>query len=191
MQFSGAAGEVRQVLVPVLGNLDAQTDRDFSLRLGPASVPGIAIAPVSVEAVIVDDDLDVSVMLDDGIDEVAPGQSLTYLLVLENRSPTLTATAVDASFTTSPPLQSLRWTCSGFGGASCTSGSGEAFAQTVVLPPHALMVYALSGEVPAAHTGDVVATAAGLLGAGVDSQPQDNVAFDVDYGSVLFADGFE
>lgn len=191
VQFAGLAGEVQQVAVPLLGNLEAGPDRRFSLMLGTATVAGVSVLPDRVEAVIVDDDLDVSVLLDNGVDDVSPGQGMTYVFAVHNLSPGLSASAMEVGFSTTPPLQDLRWSCAGFGGATCTSGSGASLAQTVVLPPAATIVYAINGALPPAYAGDLVATAAAWPGNDADSQPQDNVAIDIDLGPVLFENGFE
>lgn len=55
-QFTGTAGEVQQVAVPLLGNRIAQADRTLLLRLGPASLPHVPVLPAQVQGTILDDD---------------------------------------------------------------------------------------------------------------------------------------
>jgi len=192
LAFSGLPGESRTIAVPVPGNRVAQADRTFQVLLGVPTQAGIGVAAGTAQGSIVDDDLDVRVTLDDGVDVVEPGQSVSYDLVVENLSPTLDAGAVPLNFV-AVPLQQLAWTCVPSGGASCAGGSGV-FAAQPVLPAGAQAAYTVTGT--AAPTlgatggpSHLVASATAMLA--IDSQPGDNTAVDVDAAPPLFADGFE
>lgn len=192
LDFSGTPGESRTIAVSVVGNLIAQQDRQFSVQLGAPSQAGIVLDPGSAQGTIVDDDVDLRLTLDDGVDVVEVGQTVAYDLVVANLSPTLDAGVVPLNFV-AVPLQDVVWSCVPGGGASCEGGAG-AFAAQPTLPAGAQANYTVTGIVaPTLGTAGgpthLVATATAMLA--IDSQPGDNTAVDVDLATGLFADGFE
>jgi hypothetical protein len=191
--FTGSAGEVQHVSVPVLGNLLAQGDRTFSLHLTGTSNPQVIANPAQADGVIVDDDFDVGVTLDDGVNAVQPAQALSYQLVVSNHSPTLDAGLVHVVFGTNPILENVAWTCVPFAGAGCAPSGSGVLDESMQMPPSAVATYTITATVPAFDGRPLVATAQASLDAGmVDSQPNDNQASDVDAGPAgIFADGFD
>lgn len=193
VSFAGAAGEVRQVNVPVYGNLVAQGDRTFVLRALASSHPQVTLDPDKAVGVIVDDDVDVGVSLDDGVAAVVPGQPLVHQLLVSNHSPTLAAGSVHVTFDAVPALDALSWTCIGIGGAACAPSGSGMLDQSIVLPPGSSAAFAISATAPAFDAIPLVASAqATLTGGLVDSQPGNNQASDVDAGPPgIFEDGFD
>ena len=191
--FTGNTGEVQHVSVPVIGNLLAQGDRTFSLHLTGTSNPQVTANPAQADGVIVDDDFDVGVTLDDGVNAVLPAQPLTYQLVVSNHSPTLDAGLVHVVFGTNPLLENVAWTCVPFAGAGCAPSGSGTLDESMQMPPGAVATYSITATVPAFDGRPLVATAQASLGAGlVDSQPNDNQASDIDTGPAgIFTNGFD
>jgi hypothetical protein len=191
--FTGNAGEVQHVSVPVFGNLVAQGDRTFALHLTGTSNPQVTANPAQADGVIVDDDFDVGVTLDNGVSAVQPAQALTYQLVVSNHSPMLDAGLVHVVFGTNPILENVAWTCVPFAGAGCAPSGSGVLDESMQMPPGAAATYTITAIVPAFDGRPLVAIAQASLGAGmVDGQPNDNQASDVDAGPAgIFADGFD
>jgi hypothetical protein len=181
----------------VNGNLQPQTDRRFLLDAGPASHPSVAVSPVTVEGVIVDDDFDVAVQLDDGATDVLAGSMLGYQLIVTNASPTLDVSDVRVRFESDDVLIDQSWICTASAGSVCAPGGSGALDEVVSIEALGQLVYMISATVDPATApaaGALVATAsAELTGPFTDSQPGNNVAVDVDnvVDIKLFFDGFE
>ena len=76
--------------------------------------------------------VDLSITKDDGVDEVVPGTSTTYVVTATNAGPddAIGATVTDLFF----PTLSCTWTCAGAGGGSCTAAGSGDIVDTVDLP---------------------------------------------------------
>ncbi|HRQ63609.1 MAG TPA: beta-propeller fold lactonase family protein [Xanthomonadaceae bacterium] len=115
----------------------------------------------------------------DGLGGVAPGESVTYLIAVENHGPSNVAQArvVD---TFPPEFESVTWECTGSGGGLCPL-SGVGNIDTIVsLPVGARVTFAATGVVSNLASGRLVNTAT-VTGIGVvDPNPGNNSATDDD-----------
>ena len=121
----------------------------------------------------------------------APGSTIDYLVLVENRG---VATAVDAQVVDTPPvvLSGVTWSCQAFDGAACGAASGSDFIdETVTLPSGGSLAYTLTGTVPVNAVDPITNTASVTAPAGlVELAPADNSDSDTDLVA-LFADGLE
>jgi uncharacterized repeat protein (TIGR01451 family) len=124
---------------------------------------------------------DLSITKTDGQTMAAPGQVVTYTIVVANAGP---STATGARVTDSMPavLTGGSWSCAGTGGGACgpTSGSGD-LSTTVNLPPGGSVTYTVIGTVSLSATGTLVNTASVTEpGGATDPTAGNNSATDTD-----------
>jgi len=132
---------------------------------------------------------DLSITKTDGVDEVLPGDTLTYTIVVSNAGPS----PAPASHVTDslPAALTCTWTCEGSGATCRGAGDGD-IDETVDLPAGSSVTYTLTCDVEMDATGYIDNTASVAAGAGVtDPVPGNNTATDSDALPVLFRDGFE
>jgi uncharacterized repeat protein (TIGR01451 family) len=115
----------------------------------------------------------------DGLGGVAPGESVTYLIIVENHGPSdVPAARVVDEFPDS--FSSVSWLCSTSGGASCqTSGIGN-LDLTVSLPSGSSITIEATGVVSSDATGRLVNTATVSASNVIDPNPDNNSATDDD-----------
>src|SRR4029079_110985 len=78
---------------------------------------------------------DVGVTLDDGVDDVAPGGSVVYTMVITNHG-TDAVPGEAIAMGASPQLVNVGWTCVASAGSTCTASSGTgAIGGTIDLAP--------------------------------------------------------
>lgn len=136
---------------------------------------------------------DLGITKDDGVTVALPGDEVTYTIVAENPGPSdVLAAAVDDVFP--PELTDCEWSCLPAGGALCTTGpiTGD-IADSVDLFAGSSVTYTATCTVdPGVSFVLLSNTATITVPAGVsDPEPGDNAATDVDFGDIVFADGFE
>ena len=115
----------------------------------------------------------------DGVTTATPGGSVTYTINASNAGPSNAPGSTVAD--TFPASLTCTWTCTGFGGGTCTaSGSGN-INDTVNLPAGGSTTYTASCAISASATGTLSNTATVTAPAGVsDPTPGNNSATDSD-----------
>jgi uncharacterized repeat protein (TIGR01451 family) len=101
--------------------------------------------------------------IDDGLQFVRYGQTITYQRTLKNLG-TGAASGIPITGTPSANFNGtlVTWQCTPGIGATCSSGSGATFADIVALPAGATLTWTVTATVPASATGDVVAFSAAV-----------------------------
>jgi hypothetical protein len=139
---------------------------------------------------------DVSVSVDDGIDEVEPGQAVDYLIELRNAGPddapgTLLVSAA------LPALADAAWSCAAVGAAVCPapSGTGE-LSLLVDLPAGSGLDFVFGGTLPASLPSQSILEVAAAVDGDAphfvhDPAPGNNQDADVNLTPGIFRDGFE
>ncbi len=132
-------------------------------------------APVASAAV------DLAVTKTDNATDVWPGQQLTYIVTVTNGGPD---TAVGAAVADSVPtgLESVSWSSTTTGGATCEVGNGSGdLVDTVTVPPGGMVIYTVTAFVVEDGTGTVANTVTVTPASGVaDTDPANNTATDAD-----------
>jgi uncharacterized repeat protein (TIGR01451 family) len=129
---------------------------------------------------------DLGVTKTDGITNAIPGNALSYTVTVTNAGPS-TATLASLSDTVPAAVTGVTWTCAAVGaGASCgaASGSGNAIATSLTLPPGATATYTVNGTLNAATPAGTLSlsnTATATVAAGTtDLVAGNNAATDTD-----------
>ena len=123
---------------------------------------------------------DVSVTKTDNQTTAAPGETLTYTIVVSNAGP---EAAVGATVTDTLPavLLSPAWTCTASAGSSCSASGTGNISDTVTLLVGGTATYHLTATLSQTATGTVSNTASITLAVGGnDPVPGDNTATDTD-----------
>ncbi len=115
----------------------------------------------------------------DGTGGVAPGESVTYTIVVENHGPSDVAEArvVD---TFPAEFEQISWTCSSSGGAACPSNGQGNLNQKVSLPMGGKVQFSATGIVRAQASGRLINTATVEALGVLDPDMTDNSATDDD-----------
>ena len=124
---------------------------------------------------------DLAVTKTDGVIRVAPGQGLTYSVVVTNNGPSDATGATVADFFPSA-VTGVTWSCAGVGGASCPAPSGTGdISQVASMPVGGSLTYTAAGTVSPSATGLLTNAAfvTAALGAN-DFIPGNNAAYDTD-----------
>lgn len=121
---------------------------------------------------------DLSVAISDGLGSVAPGQAVTYTIVVANAGPAAALGAIVQS-TVLTGLENITWSCAASPGSSCPASGAGALNHSIDLPPAGTATYTMSATVSASATGTVqnrvvVSTA----NVGDDPAPANNSASD-------------
>jgi uncharacterized repeat protein (TIGR01451 family) len=124
--------------------------------------------------------VDLSVTKTDGQTNAAPGEVITYTIVVSNAGP---EAAVDAVVTDTVPaaLLGATWTCTASAGSACTASGAGNINDTVDLLVGGTATYLLTGTVDPAASGTLVNTVTVALPlGGTDPNPGNNSATDTD-----------
>jgi hypothetical protein len=139
---------------------------------------------------------DVSVGVDDGVLQAAPGAPASYLVELRNAGPD-DAPNTQLIVAADPALINASWICSAVGAAVCPapSGSGEV-AFSVNLPPGSGLDIIQDGTLPASLPISVVMQAQAIVSGDAPDEVFDpatgnNLATDINDADGLFQDGFD
>jgi uncharacterized repeat protein (TIGR01451 family) len=99
----------------------------------------------------------VTLTVDDAVQFAHYGQTLRYQITLKN---TAAGPASNIAISGTPTANfsgaTLSWQCTPGTAASCSSGSGTTFADTVALPAGATLTWMLNAAVPADASGDTI-----------------------------------
>jgi len=89
---------------------------------------------------------DLAITKDDGVEQVAPGEGVTYIITVANNGPDgVTGARVVDTFVAE--LLNVTWTCVGSGGGICTAAGVGNIADAVILPSAATVVYTVDATV--------------------------------------------
>jgi uncharacterized repeat protein (TIGR01451 family) len=123
---------------------------------------------------------DLAVTKTDGQATAAPGEQITYTIVVSNAGPEA-VTGAAVSDTVPAALQAVTWTCSASPGSSCTPSGAGNINDAANLLVGGTATYLLTGTVDIAATGTLTntATVAPPIG-GFDPNTGDNTATDSD-----------
>ena len=123
----------------------------FGLRVqddGGTANGGHDTSPEQTFSIGVARGLDLSVALDAGVDFIAGGGRLEYLIVVRNAGPDATSGAVVRDLLPSN-LVDAQWNCAAEPGASCTAAGSGDIADSVVIPAGGGVAYRLEATVVA------------------------------------------
>jgi uncharacterized repeat protein (TIGR01451 family) len=126
--------------------------------------------------------VDLSVTKTDGVTDVAPGQAITYTIVVSNAGPS-TATGATLTDTFSTNLTNVTFTSTATGGATGNTASGTGnLNQTLTLPAASSVTYVVTATVSPTITATTLANTATVTApAGVtDTNTANNSATDTD-----------
>ena len=193
-------GTVGGVVVDDLGKIDCGDDcggvydLNTTVTLAAAPEPGAVFAgwsgacvgtgpcmvvvdgAKSVVAAFVSEEADLTVTKTDGVSTVAPGESVTYTIVVSSAGP---GDVTDAAFTdTFAGTLICDWTSVAAGSASGTAGAGSgSISETLALPMGGSVTYAAVCAVSPAATG-ILSNTATVVSAVSDPNPGDESATD-------------
>ncbi|HSW82225.1 MAG TPA: IPTL-CTERM sorting domain-containing protein [Usitatibacter sp.] len=130
--------------------------------------------------IITAQDVDLSIIVTDGVTTAFPGGNVVYTIIASNAGPdnVFGARVVD----TFPTSLTCTWTCAGSPGNTCAaSGAGDINDSTVALAAGGSVTYTAACAVSAAVTGTLANTATVFApGTAVESALLDNTATDTD-----------
>jgi uncharacterized repeat protein (TIGR01451 family) len=107
-------------------------------------------------------------------EDVTAGAPLSFLITVRNLGPS-DVTGASVADAVPAGLRNVQWTCTGADGGVCgvPSGSGS-IAATVNLPANGVVVFAVTGDLDPAATGDLTNTATVTPPSGVTDPNMDN-----------------
>ncbi len=159
--------------------------------LGPSELPADPFSNFPVTLFTAGPDLSISI--DDNVQNINTKQSLTYHLTIENNGTTVINDAIiDTQLATQ--LTDIQWSCTGTNGATCPTinGTGD-LSIRANFPVASSLVYTISTTVIATASGKVTSMATVFMPFGVsDANSDDNFTQDIDVIlNTLFIDDFE
>ena len=198
LNFSGSQAETKTVTVAVVGDLVPEANENFFVNLGSATA-GVTVSQGQGTGLILNDDLfaDITASNSDGVSWVAPGDTITYAVVVSNSSALIDVAAVSIVQTVPGILINVGWTCTGSGGATCPATGSGAINQTVALPSGGSVSFQVSATVnnvggtpPPSVDTSVTAT---VQAPNSDPNTANNTAADsnVLITDIIFRDGFQ
>ena len=122
---------------------------------------------------------DVGVAKTDGQTTAIPGQPLTYNITVSNAGPT-TAPVTSVTDTVPAALLGATWTCVPTPGSTCTPAGAGSINDVVSVAAGGSLTYFLTASVDPAATGLLANTVSVTAPAGVDPNPANDSATDVD-----------
>ena len=175
---------IRHLLLGALA-LAAGATHAQSLPGGSDDAPDVELLPPA----------DISVMLDDGLLTVAPGQVVTWRLTINNVGINGLAGVV-LTTALSRSLSQVSWTCNATMGSQCSAFGSGAPNESVDIARLGSVSYRITATVSPAATGTISVSVSAAAPAGyVDLTPENNRATDTDAvvsdTDVVFADGFD
>ncbi|MEM8961372.1 MAG: hypothetical protein AAGD38_07845 [Acidobacteriota bacterium] len=123
---------------------------------------------------------DLEATKDNGLPSVSTGQMITYTIEFFNHGPADAASvSIEDLFPTE--LESISWTCTAMGGASCPAPSGSTdITGTLAMPAGSMLSYVAEATIEDTATG-VLSNTATISATGVtDPDPDNNSATDAD-----------
>ncbi len=124
---------------------------------------------------------DLQITIDDKATAFEAGASIQYTVVVSNPAGPATASGAAVNSNFSPNLVNVVWSCSPWGGASCTgSGTGN-ISDAVNLPPGSSVTYSVNAQVIGSPSASLESTVAVSAPVGItDTNPSNNQATDID-----------
>lgn len=125
---------------------------------------------------------DLFVTKTDGVDMIAPGETVTYTIMYGSNRGSVNVTGATITDFFPAILTNVAWRCTQSGGATCpaASGAGDINA-TVNIPENGNLVFIASAKIDPAATGSLVNTATIAVPSGIiDPIPGNNSATDID-----------
>lgn len=125
---------------------------------------------------------DLFVTKTDGVDMVAPGQTVTYTVMYGSNPGSVSVTGATISDNFPAILKNVSWRCTESGGATCPAATGTGnINATVNFPSNGNLVFLASGMIDPSATGNLANTATIAVPPGiVDPIPGNNSATDID-----------
>ena len=160
----------------------AATHTAHALTPGPATLTATFAAPA-----------DIAVALDDGLAVIAPGQSVTWMLTVDNPGVN-SLSGVGVTATLPAMLLGAHWTCTSTSGSSCTASGSGAPNDSASIASGGRVTYQISATVALNASGSLTVSASAVIPAGyVNQSPGNDSASDTDavLVDVIFRDGFE
>ncbi len=122
---------------------------------------------------------DLAIAKTDGVTSALPGGTVTYTLTVTNAGPSDAAAATVTDLF--PPELGCAWTCAGSGGATCTPGQVQGdVVDAVSVPVSGTATYTAVCAIDLAATGTLLNTATVTAPAGLDPNPGNDAATDLD-----------
>ncbi len=99
---------------------------------------------------------DLGIFKTNNLNEVVPGDQMTYTLVVSNAGPSA-AWGAQVTDTLPVTLSNASWTCVAGSGATCgtSSGQGDIAGVSLVMQPNSLVTFTVTGTVVATATGNI------------------------------------
>ncbi len=195
--FDASLNPSRTVVVQVIGDTEAEADERFFLDLATTRA-GVILSPASVVGEIVNDDFfaDLRLRLSRLPGMISAGETLTYVVDVDNLSTVLAVPAAELALAAADELELLGWTCSATAGSSCSAASGSAGLPTLALGAGGSARIEIEVRVAAgtpAGTRFESTASVGPVAPFVDPQPANNaVTIQNEVGvDGVFSDGFE
>jgi uncharacterized repeat protein (TIGR01451 family) len=136
---------------------------------------------------------DLSVLLDDHLESVRPGQVVTWILTVGNVGIN-GLTGVLLTSAQSGSLSHVTWVCDATMGSQCTASGLNAPNDSVTIASRGFVTYRITGTVGSDAHGTVGFSVSAAAPAGyVDINPDNNHSTDIDVvvRDVIFANGFQ
>jgi uncharacterized repeat protein (TIGR01451 family) len=205
---AAGAGDIADIAdLPVGGSVTytAVATVDFAAPAGPfdntATVtPAVDVtdpdptnnAGVDTTAVVF---ADLSITKDDGVTQVAPGDPVTYTIVVTNNGPNdVVGARVADTFTAD--LTNVSWTCVGGGGGVCTAAGGGNISDAVAIPNGGTVTYTVDATVATTARGVMTDVGPAIVNTAIvisnvdvaDPDLGNNAATDVDILAITDVD---
>ncbi len=198
LTFTGSASETKTITVAAVGDLVAEFDENFFVNLGSATA-GVSVSQAQGTGLISNDDFfaDITISNSDSVSWVAPGDTTTYAIVVNNTSSIIDVAAVNIAQTLPGLLINVSWTCSGTGGATCPASGIGAVNQTLAMPKGSSLTFlvtatvnSVGGTPPTSVDTSVTAT---VQSPASDPNTANNTSADsnVLITDIIFRDGFQ
>lgn len=136
---------------------------------------------------------DLSVTVDDGLASVSPGQTVTWILTIDNVGIN-GLTGVLLTSAQSGSVSHVTWVCDATMGSQCTSSGFNAPNDSVTIASRGSVRYRITGTIGTDAQGTVGFSVSAAAPSGyIDTNPNNNHSTDVDVvvRDTLFTSGFE
>lgn len=165
----------------------------LALALAAGAVCARAGAEPEIPDAVLLPPADLSVSVDDGLRNVQPGQSVTWILTVDNigingLSGVLLTSAQSGS------LSHVSWVCDATMGSQCTASGFNAPNDSVTIASRGYVRYRITGTVGNDAQGTVGFSVSAAAPSGyIDTNPANNHGSDVDnvVRDTIFANGFQ
>jgi len=129
-------------------------DGTYTVTLNVTNCDGLGTSSVS-RPVFVPQVADLSVVKDDGVTQVLPGDPLAYTITVANVGPSA-ATGANVIDIFPADLLNVTWTCVGTGGATCTAAGAGNINDLADIPSGESVIYTATGTVDPNAEGTLI-----------------------------------